>query len=98
MTVGVPEINLDTWGLKYVKKKGATNQGGADRLGLGGNTGSNRTADEQGAESKISGSKTPSTKPTESTTVGNRASDADLDTPDAFSIFSVTAVILSTGT
>ena len=24
MTVGVPEINLDTWGLKYVKKKGAS--------------------------------------------------------------------------
>ena len=24
MTVGVPEINLDTWGLKYVKKKMAT--------------------------------------------------------------------------
>ena len=52
MAVGQPETNLDTWGLRYVKK--------------------------------ISGSKTPSTKPTESTSAGNRISDADVETPDAF--------------
>ena len=51
MAVGQPETNLDTWGLRYVKK--------------------------------ISGSKTPSTKPTESTSAGNRISDADVKTPDA---------------
>ena len=87
MTVGVPEINLDTWGLRYVKKKQTGTQlSETDQTRIGVPKPMSETVGQSpsNAESKISGSKTPSTKPTESTTAGNRASDADLDTPDAF--------------
>jgi hypothetical protein len=86
MTVGVPEINLDTWGLRYVKKKQPheVTEGEMGKIGYSKPISETAGQAPSNAESKISGSKTPSTKPTESTTAGNRASDADLDTPDAF--------------
>jgi len=70
MTVGVPEINLDTWGLKYVKKKSPTQ-----------NVDTSTTETERrgvGAHSNFQ-----SGKPSENITTRGQISDADVKTPSA---------------
>jgi len=68
LTVGVPEIHLDTWGLKYVKKKNG--KSGYDKLDT--------------PESPFAGGVALGERGGAGTQATNRISDADAATPDAF--------------
>ena len=86
MTVGVPEINLDTWGLRYVKKKSSTEgidqPKGSDKPY---NPKTERTG--QSAPTERTGvsahSSFESGKPSGNIQATNRISDADVKTPDS---------------
>lgn len=86
MTVGVPEINLDTWGLKYVKKKSSTEgidqPKGSDKPY---NPKTERTG--QSAPTERTGvsahSSFESGKPSGNIQATNRISDADVKTPES---------------
>ena len=70
MTVGVPEISLDTWGLRYVKKKSPTQ-----------NVDTSTT--ETGRRGVGAHSNFESGKPSKNISATNRISDADVKTPDS---------------
>ena len=70
MTVGVPDISLDTWGLKYVKKKSPTQ-----------NVDTSTSETERRGVSAHSSFE--SAKPSKNITTGGQISDADVKTPDA---------------
>ena len=86
MTVGVPETNLDTWGLKYVKKKSST-----EGIDTGTGSGTPDYPKHTGlpeskrprSEGRQAGAGFESGKPSKNISATNRISDADVKTPDS---------------
>ena len=86
MTVGVPEINLDTWGLKYVKKKSSTQD-----IDIGTGSGTPASPKHTGlpeskrprSEGQQAGAGFESGKPSQNISATNRISDADIKTPES---------------
>jgi len=86
MTVGVPEINLDTWGLKYVKKKSSTQD-----IDIGTGSGTPASPKHTGlpeskrprSEGQQAGAGFESGKPSQNISATTRISDADVKTPES---------------